>query len=78
MMTEQALTEAGALPDRLVFVVLAGNDADPNLLGGAGQPSKFLMPFADDIVGDRILHALDQSHRCRAISVALPPRACRT
>ena len=29
----------------LVAIVLAGNDENPNTLGGAGQHSKLFMPF---------------------------------
>jgi molybdopterin-guanine dinucleotide biosynthesis protein A len=57
----------------LLFVVLAGNDSDPRLLGGAGGQSKFFMPFGDERVAERIIRALDSSTRCRAISIAAPP-----
>jgi molybdopterin-guanine dinucleotide biosynthesis protein A len=66
------------LPDRLLFVVLAGNDTDSSLLGGVGQPSKFLMQFGDELTGDRIVRALDGSRHCRAIAIALPPADCET
>ena len=59
----------------LLFVVLAGNDSDPAILGGIGQPSKFYLPFGDELVGERIVRALDSSGRCRAIFVAAPPRS---
>ncbi|MBC7235816.1 MAG: hypothetical protein H5T69_08240 [Chloroflexi bacterium] len=59
--------------DRLLAVVLAGNDKDPLILGGAGQPSKFFLPFVSGLVGQCILNALDGLGRCRCCYVAVPP-----
>ena len=59
--------------DQLLAVVLAGNDRDRVILGGAGQPSKFFLPFGRSLVGQRILEALDGLSRCHCCYVALPP-----
>jgi len=59
--------------DRLVAIVLAGNDQDPNILGGMGQPSKFFLPFGQGLVGQRILEAIEGLGRCHCSYVAAPP-----
>lgn len=56
----------------LVAIVLAGNDEDPNILGGIGQRSKFFMPFDGELVGDRILRAIDGLERCAPIYLVAP------
>jgi len=56
----------------LVVIVLAGNDENPDLLGGSGQPSKFFMPFGHETVGDRILRAVDGLNCCKSIYLAVP------
>jgi len=63
--------------DQLVVVILAGNDEDPSVLGGVGQPSKFFMAFDDERVGDRVLRAIDALGCCRAIYIAVPPAQVR-
>ncbi len=56
----------------LVVTVLAGNDENPDLLGGSGQPSKFFMPFGHEMVGDRVLRAVDGLNCCKSIYLAVP------
>jgi CTP:molybdopterin cytidylyltransferase MocA len=58
---------------RLVAIVLAGNDEDAGVFGGIGQTSKFFMPFGSELVGHRIIRALDGLPGCSAICVAVPP-----
>jgi len=57
----------------LAIVVLAGSDVNPEILGGAGQPSKFFMRFGDGLVGNRVLRAIDKLRWCKAICIAAPP-----
>ena len=59
--------------NELAVVVLAGSDQNPEILGGAGQPSKFFMPFGDGLVGHRVLRAVDGLGCCRSICIAAPP-----
>ena len=59
--------------ENLIAVVLAGNDEDPCIFGGVGQESKFFLPFGCELVGDRILRAMDRLSCCKAIYVAAPP-----
>ena len=56
----------------LVAVVLAGNDEDADIFGGIGQTSKFFMPFGHELVGHRIIRALDALACCKAICVGVP------
>lgn len=64
--------------DQLVAIVLAGNDQDPEILGGVGQPSKFFLPFGHGLVGQRILDAIEGLGRCRCSYVAAPPGRAET
>ena len=59
--------------NELAVVVLAGSDQNPDILGGAGQPSKCFMPFGDGLVGHRVLQAVDGLECCRSICIAAPP-----
>ena len=58
--------------DSPLVVVLAGKDSDPEIFGGeVGGPSKFFMDFGGELVGRRMIQALD-SVECRAIYVVGP------
>jgi molybdopterin-guanine dinucleotide biosynthesis protein A len=60
---------------KLVAIVLAGNDENPRIFGGLGQPSKFFLPFGPERVGDRILRAIGGLDGCKAICLAAPAGA---
>ena len=62
----------------VVAVVLAGNDEDPRILGGVGQPSKFFMPFGGTVVGEWILRAVDGLACCRTIYLAATAKQTET
>jgi molybdopterin-guanine dinucleotide biosynthesis protein A len=61
----------------LVVIVLAGNDENPDFLGGIGQASKVFLPFGDGLVGDCVLRAVDGLNCCKAIYLVVHPSLLR-
>ncbi len=59
--------------DNLVAIVLAGNDHDPEILGGGHGTSKFFMEFNDGRVYDNIISAVDGLDDCQAIYIVCSP-----